>query len=245
MSYLYDPRNRRRPGMMQGAPPSQKGAMPTLEDYAALTQAYREQQARLEALAREVQGLHGDLAIRDEALKRQGEDLRKTQSDLLWTQAALAEVRALNEAHQNEGWQERYTRLQAEIDLLRRRWEQRSTDEIAEARRAILRDMLPLADHLEMALSHRSALNGEGGEAFSANIEATLRAFLDTLRRYGVERQEPLGQPFDPEKHEAVGQIASDEIPPGHVAHVVQSGYCEGDRLLRPARVLVSQERTA
>ncbi|MGL4649055.1 MAG: nucleotide exchange factor GrpE, partial [Caldilineaceae bacterium] len=122
-------------------------------------------------------------------------------------------------------------------------WEQRAADDTAEARRTLLRDMLPLADHLEMALSHRDALDGEGGKAFASNIEATLKAFLDALRRYGVERQDPLGQPFDPEQHEAIGQIASDQTPPGHIAHVVQTGYCEGDRLLRPARVLVAAGR--
>ncbi len=237
---MYDPRNRRSSGAMQPNPAS----MPTLDDFAKLAKSWQEQQARIEALTRELQQRNSDLAIRDEALKRQGEDLKQTQSDLLWTQAALAELRS-NESADGEGWQDRYMRLQAEVDTLRRRWEQRATDETAEARRTLLRDMLPLADHLEMALSHSDTLEGESGRAFAANIEATLRAFLDALRRYGVERQQPLGQPFDPEQHEAVGQIVAATTPPGHIAHVVQEGYREGDRLLRPARVLVSQERPA
>ena len=136
-------------------------------------------------------------------------------------------------------------RLQAEVDTLRRRWEQRASDETAAARQAIMRNMLPLADHLELALQHADALrSGEEPAAnFVSNIETTLRAFGEALRRYGVEKQEPLGKPFDPEQYEAVGQIATDAAPPGHVAHVVQSGYTEGDKLLRPARVIVSQER--
>lgn len=242
MSYMYDPRFRRRPGAPQVSP-ARPANGPTLEDYAELAQAYREQQARLEALGRELQQRKSEIVIRDEALKKAGEESKKLQSDLLWTQAALAEMRAQNEAAaaaDTEGWQDRYMRLQAEVDTLRRRWEQRAADETAEARRAILRDMLPLADHLEMALSHRDALDGESGRAFAGNIEATLKAFLDSLRRYGVEPQEPLGQPFDPEQHEAVGQIAAQDTPAGHVAHVVQTGYREGERLLRPARVLVA-----
>lgn len=236
MSYMYDPRNRRRPGAMQPSP----AGMPTLDDFAKLAKAWQEQQAQIEALKHELQQRASELAIRDEALRRQGEDLKKTQSDLLWTQAALAELRGAGNAD-GEGWQDRYVRLQAEVDTLRRRWEQRAADDTAEARRTLLRDMLPLADHLELALSHRDALEGESGVAFAANIEATLRAFLDALRRYGVERQAPLGQMFDPEQHEAVGQIDAAGTPPGHVAHVVQSGYREGERLLRPARVLVSR----
>ncbi len=57
--------------------------------------------------------------------------------------------------------------------------------------------------------------------------------------------QSPLGKPFDPEQYEAVGQVVTQETAPGHVAHVVQSGYTEGNKLLRPARVIVSQERAA
>jgi molecular chaperone GrpE len=244
MSYMYDPRNRRRPGSPQAAP----GAVPTIEDFNELVRLYREQQVRIEALTRELQARQSELTIRDEALKRAGDETRKLQSDLIWTQAALGEARQQIEAAaaaDGEGWQERYTRLQAEVDTLRRRWEQRAVDDTAEARRAMLRDMLPLADHLEMALSHRDALDGEAGRAFAASIETTLKAFLDSLRRYGVEVQDPLGKPFDPAQHEAVGQVVVDETPPGHVAYVVQNGYTEGDRLLRPARVLVSQEKPA
>jgi molecular chaperone GrpE len=238
MSYMYDPRNRRPSGSPPG---SGRPATPTLEDFNKLAQAWREQQQRIESLTQELQAARNGVAIHEDALKRQGDELKKVQSDLIWTQAALAETREKLEAGDGDGWQERFMRLQADVDNLRRRWEQRSTDEIAEARRDILRDMLPLADHLEMALGHSSVVAGEGGAAFVGNIESTLRAFLETLRRHGIEKQAPLGQPFDPERHEAVGQIRDGKTPPGHVAHVVQSGYLDGDKLLRPARVLVSQ----
>ena len=241
MSYLYDPRGRRRPAVQ---PPSAGGGMPTLEDYAALAQAYRELTARHDAQTRENEARRTELAIRDEALHRQAEDLKKTQSELVWTRAALEQARAepARETPSVEGddWKEKYLRLQAEVDNLRRRWEGRFASETAEARRAILRDMLPLADHLEMALEHAEALDMSAG-TFVESIRSTLRAFLDTLRRYGVEPQSPLGQPFDPQHHEAVGKAPHAETPQGHVAHVVRSGYMEGDALLRPARVIVSE----
>jgi molecular chaperone GrpE len=257
MSYMYDPRFR-RPYAAQ-AQARRPGGRPTLEDFERLATAYRELQAQQEVqsqqvaqaqqAAREVAALKNEVAIKDEALKRQGEDLKRTQSELLWTQAALRDAQQEMEGLDQEGWRGRYERLQAEVDDLRRRWEQRAADETAEARRAILRDMLPLADHLEMALSHREAVRkaveGEPGQqavsSFMNSIETTLSAFLDALRRYGVERQEPQGRPFDPAQHEAVGRAVIEGVPEGHVAHVVRSGYMEGDTLLRPARVIVSQ----
>ena len=240
MSYLYDPRNRRRP---MGTPPAQRsGELPTLEDYAKLAQAYRELTVAAEAQKKDLAARTAELAIRDEALHRQAEDLKQTQAELMFTRAALEQAQKDNAPAGAESWQERYLRLQAEVENLRRRWEQRAGDETAEARRAILRDMLPLADHLEMALDHASQLDASA-QGFVGNIEATRRAFLDTLRRYGVEKQESLGQPFDPQLHEAVGTVATDEVPSGHVAHVAQAGYMEGGKLLRPARVIVSQEQ--
>lgn len=247
MSYMYDPSGRRRrPSQPAAARPP--GAI-TLEDYVALEQAYDELKAYAQKMALELSTRTKELAIKDEALHKQGNDLKQTQSELLWTRAALEQTQGDSGANQAAApqaaepvdWQDKYVRLQAEIENLRRRWEKRSDDEIAEARRAILRDMLPLADHLEMALEHADALQGKNVKAFVGSIETTLRAFLETLRRYGVERQEALGAPFDPEKHEAVGQMEAEGVEPGHIAQVVRSGYSEGDRLLRPARVMVAR----
>ena len=235
---IYGPPNRRRPA------PQQEG--PTLDDYEKLRAAYLELKPSADAQAKALAARSSELAIKDEALHKQGEDLKQTQSELMWAKAALKSAETANAEPDRESWQDRYTRLQAEVENLRRRWEQRASAEIGEARHTILRDMLPLADHLELALQHADALRSDpAGGAFVGNIESTLRAFLEALRRYGIEPQAPLGEAFDPERHEAVGQVVSQTTPPGHVAHVVQSGYTEGDRLLRPARVIVSQERSA
>jgi molecular chaperone GrpE len=236
MSYMYDPRNRRPQG-----PGQRPGGAPTLDDYNALVKAYRELVANSEKAAKELGDKNSEIAIKDEALRVQGEDLKKTQSELLWTQAALQQAQKTIDDPDAEGWQQRFTHLQADVDNLRRRWEQRAAADTAEAQRSILRDMLPLADHLELALQHSNTLHGDAVRAFVGNIESTLRAFMDTLRRYGVERQDVAGKPFDPEKHEAIGEVSVEGLAPGQVAHVVQSGYMHGDRLLRPARVLVSR----
>lgn len=230
------------------------GQVPTLADYDRLAQAYVELKEGAEKQQRLLEDAQQAIDIRDDLLKKQGEELKQRISEVAFLKAITAQ-RQRDEDNANakagkganaEEWQERYLRLQAEMENLRRRFEQRAATESAEARRAILRDMLPLADHLELALQHGSALEGEAAKGFVGSIEATYRAFLETLRRYGVAPIEAEGTPFDPALHEAVGMIPLANAPAGtqaeHVAHVVQRGYLDGETLLRPARVLVAAE---
>lgn len=205
----------------------------------------QELQATLERQTKELRQKMQELEIKDEALRKQGEHQKQLEAELVFTRAALAEERAKAAADPEEAtWQERFVRLQAEVDNLRKRWEQRSLAETAENRRQILADMLPLADHLDLALQHQPQTDDAPVRNFVGNIEATRRAFLETLRRYGVERIDPVNEPFDPMLHEALGQVASESAPADHVAVVTQAGYAEGDRVLRPARVLVSTGST-
>lgn len=253
MNYYNNPYGRRR--AMAGS----QASGPTLADYQAVAKAYQELQAQAQQQAQELAlkqralaekenelgEKNRELAIKSEALQRQSADLKQLEAELVWTKAALQQQdRAARQDEGAEGatWRERYTRLQAELENLRRRWEQRFALETGEARHAILRDMLPLADHLEMAMRHGENLQGDPAREFLRNIEATYQAFLDTLRRYGVEPIAAQGQAFDPHLHEAVGQIHTDSVPAGAVADVVQTGYIEGEKLLRPARVLVNVE---
>lgn len=221
---------------------------PTIEDYEQLAATYQELKGRfdqqvksIEEQQKQLEAQKTELAIKDEALQRQSADLKQLESDLLWTRAALDQAQKAQADEAAENWQERYVALQAEVENLRKRWEQRYTAEVQEARNRILADMLPLADHLDLALQHVGSSDGNDGQTFVANIEATRRAFLETLKRYGVERIDPKGQPFDPNRHEAVGHLIDGQTPADHVAQVLQAGYIDGDRLLRPARVIVSK----
>lgn len=228
---------------------NENNQMPTLDDYNHLVQAYNELKAGAEKQATLLEEAQEALQVRDEALKKQGEDLKQALAEVAFLKAVANQQQKENEKRKElsyEELQERYMRLQAEMENLRRRWEQRAASDTAEARRTILRDMLPLADHLEMALQHGAALEGDKAKSFVGNIEATLRAFIESLRRYGVEPIAADGAVFDPNLHEAVGQVPLANAPagtkPGDVAHVVQRGYMDGDTLLRPARVLVASE---
>jgi molecular chaperone GrpE len=262
MPVYYDPYRRR--GMSQPRP----DGMPGSEEVQRLVQAYQSLQTKVEqqaqalnakqreldtkqrevtANAQALKETQRELEIKNEALSRQNADLKQMEAELMWARAAAQQ----QENHEQESksaqaaeemsWRERYMRLQGELDSLRRRWEQRFETEAANTRHEILRDMLPLADHLELALQHSAEAEGEQAKEYVSNIRATYQAFLNTLKRYGVTQIEAQGQPFDPNLHEAVGQVKTGDVPSGHVAQVLQSGYMEGDKLLRPARVLVRE----
>lgn len=192
------------------------------------------------------------LTITRDAIQNQTEDIKKLDAELVWTKAALEQAESKSpDSDQDSDWQEKYIRLQAEMDNLRKRWENRSAEKAHEERNRILMDMLPLADHLEMALKHSPAEPNETAQdassqasnqqSFIGNIRATQSAFLTTLQRYNVEPIDAMEKPFDPMLHEAVGQTEHDSIPADHVATVLQTGYRDGEKLLRPARVLVSK----
>ncbi|HHB90644.1 MAG TPA: nucleotide exchange factor GrpE [Anaerolineae bacterium] len=136
-------------------------------------------------------------------------------------------------------WQEQYARLQADLENTKKRIEKRYAQRHEDLRARMILDLLPLADHLEAALAHSG--EGQDLEALRQGVELTLKAFLDTLKKYGVQVIDPQGEEFNPELHEAVGMIHDPETPSGHVVKVLQRGYTLDGRVIRPARVLVAE----
>jgi len=256
MPYQYGPFGPRGPQRASGFAGDQVQQL--IQAYQTMKAKFEQQMQELDVQKRELDSkrresttqseiiadLRRELEIKDEALHRQGEALKQTEAELVWARAGLKQQdheEQQKNSPEEASWRERYVRLQTELDSLRRRWEQRFETETANARQEILRDMLPLADHLELALQHAASLNDEQAKEYVRDISATHQAFLSTLKRYNVTPIEALGQPFDPNLHEAVGQIAQGDMPSGHVAQVVQTGYMDGDKLLRPARVLIRE----
>lgn len=132
-------------------------------------------------------------------------------------------------------WQTLALRLQADMANFRK-WQQRRADEaIAGERERLLQLMLPLADNLTRALNQAD----QGDAALRQGIELTQRELLRTLAAEGVTRLETVGQRFDPGLHEAIAVV-----PTIHEADTiieeVEAGYKLGDKLLRPARVVVA-----
>jgi molecular chaperone GrpE len=143
------------------------------------------------------------------------------------------------EQQQEIDWQAQYARLQADLENTKKRIEKRYAQRHEDLRARMILDLLPLADHLESALAHSN--EGDNVDALRQGVELTLKAFLDTLSKYGVQVIDPAGEEFNPELHEAVGVIEAPDTPSGHVAQVLQRGYTLDGRVIRPARVLVAQ----
>ncbi|NOZ29541.1 MAG: nucleotide exchange factor GrpE [Chloroflexi bacterium] len=133
-------------------------------------------------------------------------------------------------------WKDRYLRLQADLENMRKRLERRYAAEAEREKERILQAMLPVADHLEFALRHASGRD----EPLQQGVALTLKAFQDALAALDVRPIEAKDQPFDPNVHEAVGVEPTSAVEPGIVVAEEQKGYTYGDRVLRPARVRVS-----
>jgi molecular chaperone GrpE len=146
---------------------------------------------------------------------------------------------------ENAELKDRYLRLAAEMDNLRRRTEREVKDAKTYSVAAFARDMLSVSDNLRRALDAIPAEAKAGGDAgFVAlveGVEMTERAMLGALERHGVKKIEPTGQKFDPNFHQAMFEVPNSEIPANTVIQVVQDGYVIGDRVLRPAMVGVSK----
>ena len=137
-----------------------------------------------------------------------------------------------------ESPEERYLRLAAEFDNYKKRMERERALSLAYANEGLIEKLLPVVDNLERALD--AAEPGGGQDGLVSGVELTLKALLKVLRREGVEPIEAQGKPFDPNIHEAISTLPSDEVPEGRVVNQVEKGYLYRDRVLRPAKVVVS-----
>ena len=131
--------------------------------------------------------------------------------------------------------QDRYLRLLAEFENVRRRMAREHERARHEGRRDALLALLPALDTLERALAA-----GSTDTPFYEGVVATHRLFLDALRELGVEPVQSEGQPFDPNQHEAVATVNADDVDPGTVTREVRRGWRFGHELLRPAQVVVA-----
>jgi molecular chaperone GrpE len=134
---------------------------------------------------------------------------------------------------------DRYLRTLAENENARKRIRQQSEESIRLQRENLLRELLPVVDNLERAVD--AARGGGNGKPIVEGVEMVLRSLLDLLKTHGVTQLTSVGQPFDPQRHEAVDQIESSQHPPNTVVNEFHRGYQIGDRLLRPARVTVAK----
>jgi molecular chaperone GrpE len=131
----------------------------------------------------------------------------------------------------------RYVRLASDFASFRKRTARDSEQQAAAQKDAFVRELLPVVDNLERALS--SNATGTAVE-IRRGVEMTHQQLLDLLKRHGIEPEETLGLPFNPERHEALSARFDPEQPDQTVIEVVQRGYRRGEEMIRPARVIIN-----
>lgn len=136
---------------------------------------------------------------------------------------------------QLEEEENRHLRTRADFDNFRKRMDREAEAKRINAKKEILMDLLKYLDYFDQARKQVQ------DPAAAKGLDIMARQFHELLHRHGVKPIECLGQPFDPEEHEGVGYIATEEYPEGCVAEELCCGYKLGDILLQPARVMVAK----
>jgi len=136
--------------------------------------------------------------------------------------------------------QDLYLRAKAEMENVKKRFQKEKQDLLKYANESLLKQLLPVADNLEKAIGHSQEQNSL--KTLLEGVDLTLKGLMDTLNKAGVEPLEAVGEPFDPNFHEAMSEAESEEAPPGTVIQEFQKGYTLNNRLLRPAMVVISKK---
>ena len=137
--------------------------------------------------------------------------------------------------------EERYLRLQADFDNHRKRTLREKQEALSYGHENVVKDVLGVVDNLDRAIEHATASSGADFEGMLQGVELVRRELFGVLVKHGVSAIEAEGEGFDPQIHEALAQLEDDRVPAGRVARMLQKGYRLRDRLLRPARVMVSK----
>ena len=135
-------------------------------------------------------------------------------------------------------WKDRYLRLHADVENTKKRLARSSAQEVEVQKEALLRDMLPVADGLDLALMHTP--DKDDNREILQGIEMVRNMLNKFFADQGVKAIDAWGKPFDPRLHEAIGIMSHPKFPPKTVVKVEQKGYLYGDKLLRPAQVVVT-----
>lgn len=187
----------------------------------------------------------------DENRNEQAEELKEaTEAAAEEAQAAgeaapegeeVSEVEALNA--QVQELKDQMLRTQAEMQNVRRRSEIDVEKAHKFALEKFVKELLPVADSLEKAVESTEGQenSGELVASIREGMEMTLDLFLKSLAKFNVEQLNPVGEPFDPQQHEAMSMVPAPDAEPNSVVNVVQKGYLLNGRVVRPAMVIVAK----
>jgi len=142
-------------------------------------------------------------------------------------------------------FKDKLLRTLAEMENLRKRTEREVADTRLYAITSFAREVLAVADNMHRALGAVGPELREHADpqvqSFIEGIELTERELMKALEKSGVRKFSPENEKFDPNVHQAMYELETQDVPPGHVAQVIQAGYMIGDRVLRPAMVAVAK----
>ncbi len=163
------------------------------------------------------------------------QELTLTDEELV----ALCKERVCVTCNEKEQADEERLRSLAEMDNFKKRLLREQEELRKYATESVLADLLPTLDNLDLALEHGRKV--EACKDVVMGVDMTRKMFLDALKQHGLEAVGTAGEEFNPEIHEAVGEESTTDMKPGHVFSLLQRGYKLRERLLRPAKVVVSK----
>jgi len=174
-------------------------------------------------------------------------EARPTSADKMTIEALSEELQSLKEryevlAAENDEAKELHLRLQAEFENYRRRGLKERQEALQYGHQNLVKDLLSTVDNLERAVEHSEDSADGDLQGLLQGVALVLRELRGALGKHGVKVIEADGEAFDPNVHEAMSQVPDGSVPPNTVARVLEKGYLLRDRLLRPARVIVSRE---
>ncbi len=181
--------------------------------------------------------------IEDETIEEQSEENGLEDESIDPVQNYLKKIdelrKELDQAQKDQSEaKDKMIRACAEMENVKRRAERDVTSAHKFALEKFAKDLLPVLDSMEQA----SEVGGESTEVVSMRqgVEMTLKMFLDVAAKYNLKQIDPVGEPFNPEEHEAISMQPNPEMDPNTVMAVFQKGYLLNDRVIRPARVVVT-----
>ncbi|MBI3299330.1 MAG: nucleotide exchange factor GrpE [Elusimicrobia bacterium] len=166
---------------------------------------------------------------------------QETAPDQAPADEAAARVAVAEEAAQK--MYDQLLRLKAEFENYRKRVDREKPELVQYGKRELIERLLPLYDVLNAA--HQQVARQAAGEKVSANelvrgLELIFKEFARLFEAEGVSAMECVGKPYDFDRHEAMGQVETDEVPEGTVVEELQRGYTHGGKTLRSAKVRVA-----
>ncbi|MFP3977260.1 nucleotide exchange factor GrpE [uncultured Marinobacter sp.] len=179
----------------------------------------------------------------NEAANAAAEDAQSGEQGV--EQEEVSELDSLKEQLQDS--QEQMLRLHAEMQNVRRRAEMDVEKAHKFALEKFVKELLPVADSLEKAVESTEGQEGAGELVASIRqgVEMTLNLFVSSLKKFNVEPLNPVGEPFDPQQHEAMSMVPAPNAEPNSVVAVIQKGYLLNGRVVRPAMVMVAKAQDA